>query len=116
MQRIANPTRHGSLPVALDPDDRVRSNFWDLTSLCPGDPEELRDPLRSIGKVVSDLGEPNQVAGGVPRLDGNLNPVVSGAVVVLSFDFARGGDRFSDLYRLCGICVAQTNGIAGPFH
>src|SRR6266699_3795162 len=55
---------------------------------------ETPGTLRSIGKVVPDLGEPDQVAGGVPRLDGNLNPVLSGSVMVLLFDLARGGHGF----------------------
>src|SRR6266480_264827 len=73
---------------------------------------ETPGTLRSIGKVVSDLGDPDQVAGGVPRLDGNLNPVLSGAVVVLSFDLARGGHDFSDFDRLGEFGVDEPNGSA----
>src|SRR5467141_3176213 len=69
-------------------------------------------PLSSIRKVVSDLGEPDHVASGVPRLDGNLNPVLSGAIVVLSFDLARGSHRFSDLDRLGEFRVDEPNGSA----
>src|SRR6266436_3745335 len=73
---------------------------------------ETPGTLRSIGKVVPDLGEPDQVAGGVPRLDGNLNPVLSGAVIVLLLDLARGGHGFSDLDRLGELGVDEPNGSA----
>jgi len=64
----------------------------------------------SIGKIVSDLGKPDQVAGGVPRLDGNLNPVLPGAVIVLALDFARSSHGFSDLDRLVELGVHEPNG------
>src|SRR5258708_23423495 len=43
-----------------------RSTLFPYTTL-------FRSDICSIGKVVSDLGESDQVAGGVPPLDGNLD-------------------------------------------
>src|SRR5260370_2302817 len=43
-------------------------------------------PPGSIGKVVSDLCEPDQVSRGVFRLDRNFNPVLSRSVMMLPLD------------------------------
>src|SRR6266436_3582979 len=68
---------------------------------CSASPIRLgMNPLRSIRKVVSDLGEPDQVAGGVPRLDINLDPILSGAEIMLLLYLSRCGHGFSHLDRL----------------
>src|SRR5258708_12659622 len=64
----------------------------------------------SIGKVVSNLCEPDQIAGGVFRLDGDLTPVPARAVVMLALDLARRSHDFADFDRLGEFRVDEPKG------
>src|SRR5580692_1017823 len=70
--------------------------------------------VSSIWKVVSNLREPDQITGGVFRLDGDLNPALSRTVVMLALDLARRGHDFADLDRLGEFRVDEPKGSTIP--
>src|SRR5260221_4436737 len=74
--------------------------------------DQLPAALSLIGKVVPNLGKPDEVARGVLRLDRDLDPVLSGTVVMLPLDGAGRSHRLSHLDWLGEFGVDESNGSA----
>src|SRR5258705_1528578 len=74
-----------------------------------GKPPALR---ASVGQVVSDLGEPDEVAFGVFGFHRDQHPVFSRAIVMLPLDRTPGGHGLADLHRFGEFRIHDPDGTA----